>query len=140
MSTKTQCNSKNYKSGECPYLHSHLWDPSKMKGAPKYRLAAAISEETVDRRTELTVQFNTDVKPDKHLDGITMVDLAAALKTINKKIEELKVMRMNKNSISPIIPAKPNILIVTIVIQSYQTHLILITIRLSPLHIVKLAW
>ena len=79
-----------------------------MKGAPKKRPAATISEKTVDKHSEPTVQFKMDEKPDKRLDGITMVDLAVALKTINKKIEELKVLRMKKNSISPIIPAKTN--------------------------------
>ena len=61
-----------------------------MKRDPKKRLAATLSEETADKRTETTVQFNTDENPDKRLGGISMVDLAAALKMINKKIEKLK--------------------------------------------------
>ena len=59
---------------------------SKMKWVPN----------SVDKLIEASDQFTMDEKPDMRLDIITMVALAAAVKAINKKIEELKVMRINK--------------------------------------------
>jgi hypothetical protein len=105
MCTKTQCNSKKHKPDECPFLHPHLWDSSKVKGGSKKGFAATISDEQVDTPP---VEYTPDTKPAKRLDGINMVDLAAALQTINKKIEELKVIRLAKSKLTSIIPAKPN--------------------------------
>ena len=53
-----------------------------------------MSEETADKQVEPTFQIPTDEKRDKRLDDIPMIDLVAALKTIFKKVEGLKLIKI----------------------------------------------